>query len=89
MTQKDSIRNAVKAIKEKEGKLHILVNKHVLFRRLNSDTQLTRASAGQVGPFSIFFNDESAPEHADIGTAVFENDQFADWGSLFDVSARL
>ncbi|CCA74515.1 related to NAD(P)H-dependent oxidoreductase [Serendipita indica DSM 11827] len=69
VTKKESIRNAVNIIREKEGKLHILVN-----------------NAGQVGPFSGFFNDESAPEHADIGTAVFENEHFADWASLFDIN---
>lgn len=43
-------------------------------------------SAGQVGPGAMFFGNPSAPEHADIGKAMFESEAFEDWSSLFDVS---
>lgn len=91
VTDKTSILDGVKLLEEKEGKLHILVNKcvpHSLFVRHNSEC-LRLPSAGQSGPCSMFFNDLSAPQHKDAGTlgrALFENESFEEWNQLYSVN---
>lgn len=50
---------------------------------------LSRRSAGQVGPVSPFFNDTTKPQHKDHGTlgrALFDNESFEGWSSLFNVN---
>lgn len=47
-------------------------------------------SAGQVGPYSQFFNDLSAPEHKDaetLGTALFNNESFEGWADLYKINS--
>ncbi|KAL5501686.1 hypothetical protein ACEPAH_8946 [Sanghuangporus vaninii] len=76
VTDKASILEAVKAIEEKEGKLHILVNK-------------AYNSSGQMGPVSTFLNDMSAPEHRDpgvLGRALFDNESFESWADLYRIN---
>jgi hypothetical protein len=46
-------------------------------------------SAGQTGPVSPFFNDTSAPEHANINTlgrALFENESPSSWANLYSIN---
>ncbi|QRW17602.1 Enoyl-(Acyl carrier protein) reductase [Rhizoctonia solani] len=85
VTDKDSIRKAVKTIEEKEGKLDILVNKQVN-TSLHIRSSSYSSSAGITGPSSPFFNDPSVPENkspAAVGTALFENEKCADWQGLY------
>ncbi|KAF5315071.1 hypothetical protein D9619_007292 [Psilocybe cf. subviscida] len=47
-------------------------------------------NAGQVGPYSQFFNDLSAPEHKDaetLGTALFNNESFEGWADLYKINS--
>lgn len=91
VTDKKSILQGVNLIEEKEGKLHILVNKSV--PRLSSSVAIltisAHYSAGQVGPVSGFFNDMSAPQHKDpgaLGRALFENESFEEWSDLYRIN---
>ena len=46
-------------------------------------------SSGQVGPVSTFFGNASAPEQKDaatLGRALFDNESFESWGSLYNVN---
>ncbi|KAG8849700.1 hypothetical protein FRC20_002245 [Serendipita sp. 405] len=43
-------------------------------------------NAGQVGPCSHFFNNPTSPKHEDTGKSMFENEQFSEWSSLFDIN---
>lgn len=46
-------------------------------------------NAGQTGPVSQFFNDQSAPEHANtetLGRALFDNELSSSWAGLYSVN---
>jgi NAD(P)-dependent dehydrogenase (short-subunit alcohol dehydrogenase family) len=85
VTSKPSIQEAVTQLQEKEGKLHILVNKYsILFYQLEHIANVLRStSSAQVGPMSLFFGKPGEVE--DIGKAMFENESFEGWAALFDV----
>ncbi|KAF8964221.1 short-chain dehydrogenase [Flammula alnicola] len=94
VTNKASIAKAKQFIEEKEGKLHILVNK-LRFLHLVHVLQLVKLtclsfSAGQVGPTSPFFNNPSAPERKDaetLGTSLFNNETFEGWADLYTINS--
>ncbi|KAG9120998.1 Splicing factor [Ceratobasidium sp. 392] len=47
-------------------------------------------NAGQSGPKSPFFNDESAPENKDphtLGSSMFDTEEFEEWNSLYTINA--
>lgn len=90
VTSRESIAAVKEIIQEKEGKLHILVNKSV-----NSLTFLQpgfdrHSSAGQVGPTSPFLGDLLAPECKDaetLGQALFDNETPQQWADLYAINA--
>ncbi|KAG8773817.1 Splicing factor [Ceratobasidium sp. 428] len=46
-------------------------------------------NAGQSGPKSPFFNDESAPENKDphtLGSAMFDAEEFEEWNNLYTIN---
>ena len=94
VTDRQSILAGQKVLQEKEGKLHILVNKYVYAVSDEGSTRpscpyLLSHSAGQVGPVSRFFNDMSAPEHASpetLGRALFENESFEAWSQIYSIN---
>lgn len=88
VTSRESIQEAKKLIQEKEGKLHILVNKCVGFSRLLAKIELV-SSAGQVGPVSPFLSNPSAPERKDaetLGQSLFDNETPGQWGDLYSIN---
>ena len=88
VTDKPSILQGRDLIAQKEGKLHILVNKFVLFLLIPLFCA-ELDSAGQVGPMTPFLSSENAPERKDastLGQAMFDNDTFEDWANLFKIN---
>jgi len=76
-----------KTIEEKEGKLHILVNKCVCLQIFRCGF-LNYPSAGQVGPTSPWLNEPDSPELKDgdsMGKAMF-NEDFTAWGELYNIN---
>ena len=92
VTDKESILKVKTYIEEKEGKLHVLVNKFV--RSIYSWVRykwLTSSytSAGQIGPISPFLNNKEAPENKtaeSLGTALFNCQSFESWASHSSVN---
>ncbi|GAB1527219.1 hypothetical protein RhiTH_010394 [Rhizoctonia solani] len=69
VTDKDSIRKAVKTIEEKEGKLDILVNKQV--------------NTSPSSPFFNDPSAPENKSPTALGTALFENEKVEDWQGLY------
>jgi NAD(P)-dependent dehydrogenase (short-subunit alcohol dehydrogenase family) len=93
VNSKDSIRDAVKAIAEVDGKLDALVNKYV--PSLNNDSPYPyhfafyADSAGAVGTIRAFWANPASPERKDpftLGTSLFEADSFSEWDSVFNAN---
>jgi NAD(P)-dependent dehydrogenase (short-subunit alcohol dehydrogenase family) len=87
VTNKESIKNAVQTIQKNEGKLDLLFNKYGVAHVTYVNWILNIIfSAGQGGPKSPFFNDESAPENKDphtLGSAMFDAEDFQGEAHLF------
>ena len=92
VTDKESILKVKTYVEEKEGRLHILVNKFVWSKsKLNiaSGWYYSILSAGQGGPFSLFLANKEAPENKtaeSLGTALFNSETFESWGSHSSVN---
>jgi NAD(P)-dependent dehydrogenase (short-subunit alcohol dehydrogenase family) len=89
VTDRDSIVSAKKVIEEKEGKLHILVNKCVPCNRSFHPINPT-PSSGAVGPRTRWLNTKDAPEkkdHETFGNALFNDDGPSAWADLYTINS--
>lgn len=88
VTVKASILEAKKVIEQKEGKLHILVNKCVVLCDVQKTRMTFAYSAGQAGPMSLWFNDLTSPQHKDaetLGQALFTESEEG-WADVFAIN---
>lgn len=88
VTMKASILEVKKVIEQKEGKLHILVNKCVMLCHMQKTGMMLAYSTGQAGLMSLWFNDLTSPQQKDaeaLGQALFSELE-EEWVDVFAIN---